>query len=244
MRGVRRVIAFNWPYYAIALIVVAAGVAAFAVLDSPWRWAVCAAVAFPAWMIVASLLSSWLAYDRSALTRGEWLSHAVPATPTRVLVIHAGLDLASDLALARWPSAQLRVFDIFNDKDMSEPSIKRARSIEAHPGEAASSSRLPCPDAQFDAILCILAAHEIRDPEKLASFAGECRRALAPSGRLVVIEHLRDAANFLTFGPGFFHFLPRTALMDGFISGRLSQVAEFRLNPWMRVFVLTPLTDS
>jgi SAM-dependent methyltransferase len=242
MRGVRRVVIFNWPYYATALAVVAFGAIACVLIEGPWRWAVSAALVISCWLMIASLISSWLAYDRSDLCRGTWLARAVPAAPARILVIHSGLDLASDQAAARWPSARLRVLDIFSAEDMSEPSIKRARNLEAHAGDTAAASRLPCEDTEFDAILCILAAHEIRDPGKLAAFAGECRRALTPSGRLVVIEHLRDSANFLAYGPGFLHFLPRAAFLRAFAAGKLALTAEWRLNPWMRVFVLTPLT--
>ena len=69
--------------------------------------------------------------------------------------------------------------------------------------------RLPIPTGTVEAALLLLSAHELRtDAARLALFT-ELRRVLGPGGRVVVAEHLRDAANFLAFGPGFLHFHSR-----------------------------------
>src|SRR5436190_6210 len=73
---------------------------------------------------------------------------------------------------------------------------------------SARLTALPFAGGTLDALFLVFAAHEIRRPELRLRFFQELRRTLAPRGRLLIVEHLRDPANFAAFGPGFFHFLP------------------------------------
>ncbi len=84
----------------------------------------------------------------------------------------------------------------------------------------------------------IFAAHEIRGPEVRLAFFRELRRILDPGGRIVLVEHLRDLANFLVFGPGFWHFLPEKEWLRLGRESRLVLHRSFRVTPFVRVFVL------
>jgi hypothetical protein len=53
----------------------------------------------------------------------------------------------------------------------------------------------------------------------------------------VIVEHLRDAATILAFGPGAWHFARRQDWFDAGTSAGLELVDERRLSPWVRGFV-------
>jgi hypothetical protein len=55
---------------------------------------------------------------------------------------------------------------------------------------------------------------------------------------VVLCEHLRDAWNFAAFGPGFLHFLPRSAWTRVAAESRFDVEREFSITPFVRIFVL------
>ena len=72
-------------------------------------------------------------------------------------------------------------------------------------------------------------------------FFREVARVLRSHGDLVVVEHFRDWANFMAFGPGFFHFLPETAWRNAAAAGGFEIRRQFRVTPFVNVFVLRRL---
>ena len=82
-----------------------------------------------------------------------------------------------------------------------------------------------------------MAAHELRAPGALAGALAEARRILVPAGRVVVVEHLRDGANALAFGPGVFHFYPSRRWLEVARAADLSLAVELHLTPFVRAFV-------
>jgi SAM-dependent methyltransferase len=155
---------------------------------------------------LASLLASHWVYDRSSLYSLDWLT----VRPVYWLNIHAGLDEMSGLIENKFPGCEYRVLDVFDPKEMTEPSIARAREMSGPDRlQAASWRYLPADDEVFDTIFLLFMAHEFRHAEARLLFFREIARVLAPYGRVVIVEHLRDLANFLAFGPGFFHFQSR-----------------------------------
>ena len=88
---------------------------------------------------------------------------------------------------------------------------------------------LPLPAAATDWVLVLLAAHEIREPAQRVAFLREIRRVLAPGGRAVVLEHLRDPANFLAYTIGFLHFYSRTTWLAAFRGADLHLLRQLAL---------------
>jgi ubiquinone/menaquinone biosynthesis C-methylase UbiE len=119
---------------------------------------------------------------------------------------------------------------------MTEPSIRRAREIgrPCVPGVSADFRRLPLETASQDLVLAIFCLHELRKRADRKAAFGEIARSLTLNGRLIVVEHLRDKANFAAFGPGAMHFWPREewiSLADG---AGLFLVSETSVTPFVR----------
>lgn len=158
--------------------------------------------------------------------------------PKRWVQINAGLEETTLPVNDVFPGAEGKMLDLFNPSVMTEPAISRARQEKTDVAAiAAKPDALPVEDGWADLVVVTLAAHEIRDVQKRERFFQELRRIMAPSGKLVVVEHLRDLAAALAFGPGVFHFLPRREwLRLGTLAG-LEVERERRITPFVRVFV-------
>ncbi len=134
---------------------------------------------------------------------------------------------------------------MFDPAEMTEASIRRARPGSRHElrrDEQVDFHRLPVPTGTIEAVLLLLSAHELRTEAARMALFTELRRVLGPGGRVVIAEHLRDAANFLAFGPGFLHFHSRRTWTRCFMRTRFDIHAEFAITPFVRVFVLRRLT--
>ena len=125
---------------------------------------------------------------------------------------------------------------------MPEASIRRARRMFPPPTETvrAPFDRWPVETASADVVFGLLAIHELRsEPQRTAWFA-EAKRCLREGGRVVLVEHVRDTANFLAFGPGFLHFHSRASWRRCWERAGLRCLDESHITPWVRVFVLSP----
>ena len=254
-RGLRQIVRLNWPFYAAALaLVVVAPLAARALPASAWiRVPLYGATGLVALWLVTSLAASWIVYDRSRLMRWDWVLQALGFDPGSWINIHAGLDESTPALRAIFKGARGRVFDMFDPREMTEPSIARARRRslrELWPGKPAVDQatehvdfrHLPIATGTIEAALLLLSAHELRTDAARTALFTELRRVLGPGGRVVVAEHLRDAANFLAFGPGFLHFHSRRTWARCFSRTRFDIHREFPITPFVRVFVLRRLT--
>lgn len=190
--------------------------------------------------LVLSLAVSHYVYDRSGLYQADWLGQIFPRPPSRYANLHAGFDEFSGILRARFPRSHATVLDFFDPKEMSEPSIERARRAQTTRATSADIRALPFADEELDAAFLIFAAHELRQPKSRVQLFRELHRALKPSGRLVLVEHLRDLPNFLAFGPGFLHFHSRATWLHDISGAALIVKREFSLNPFVRVLVLAP----
>jgi hypothetical protein len=86
-----------------------------------------------------------------------------------------------------------------------------------------------------------MTAHEIRKADERDNFFAEVGRILAVDGRIVLVEHFRDIFNALAFGPGFFHFLPRSEWLRVTAKAGLEVEREKTVTPFVRVLVFRKL---
>ena len=241
LRGVRQIVSFNWPMYvAGAAACLLAWVAAAMLPPGSWmRLAVQVFAAFPSMWLAGSLWASWLVYDRSPLLDGRWIHDALGGAPQSWINVHAGHDVMAATLAGTLDASRGRTLDIYDPATMTEPSIARARRASRDPrGEPVDFRRLPVAANSTDAVLLLLSAHELRTHEARTALFREVRRVTTPESHVVVAEHLRDAANLLAFGPGALHFHSRRTWMRCFGDGRFSVGREFRITPFVRVFVL------
>jgi hypothetical protein len=93
--------------------------------------------------------------------------------------------------------------------------------------------------AEFaDLILGLLAIHELRSETERGLWFAEAKRCLRPDGRVVLVEHVRDMANFIAFGPGFVHFHSRADWRRCWETAGFHLADEFCVTPFIRIFVL------
>jgi SAM-dependent methyltransferase len=250
--GVRQIVRFNWPRYAMAALVVGAG--AVAAVCAPWpiaaRWCAVAAASLATFWTVASLFASWIVYDCSSLRSATWLPAMLPSPPRSWIAVHAGVDDLSPALRTVFGKASGRTIDIFDPAVMTEPSIRRARMALRHPwsapahqslprrAEPTAASRLAVAAGSVDLAVLALAAHELRAAADRVALFQEIRRVLTPGGRAVVAEHLRDWPNVVAFGPGALHFHSRHTWLQAFTQAGLAIDAEHRITPFVAIFVL------
>jgi SAM-dependent methyltransferase len=245
-QGVLQILRFNWPMYAAAAVGLGGGAAGVAFLPLPSfvRTAVLIGIAAAGFWLLVSLAVSHYVYDRAGLYDGEWLARAVRQPPRGYANLHAGFDEFSTVLEARFPDTERVVLDFFDARTMTEPSIVRARALATSqpPAQQVDFAALPLKDRELDAAFLIFAAHELREHSARAQLLRELHRALRRDGSVVLVEHLRDAANFLAFGPGFLHFHSRAQWLRGITEAGFHVADEFPLTAFVRVFVLQKAT--
>lgn len=241
--GVWHIIQFNWPFYIVALATIAALLACALLLPLPRIFVIAAILisCVTAWLVIASLgVSHWI-YDRSGLCRWEWLHELLPQ-PRQIVNVHAGFDESSKALREIFPGSKLVVFDFYDPQKSSEPSIARAR--RAYPPapdvQSIRAMHWPLEDASSDGIFLLLAAHELRERSDRLGFFREARRVLMSTGRVVLVEHVRDLPNALAFGPGVLHFLSRGEWVRIIEESGFRIAREFSITPFVRVFILDP----
>lgn len=242
IHGLRQIVRFNWPFYAVAttaLVIVVPAMGRLPMGTAAHRLLYATTVLALLW-IVSSLAASWVVYDCSRLMRWDWIGEALGFRPRTWINIHAGLDESTPVLRTLLTGSGGRVFDIFDPAEMTEPSIARARRLarnEIEP-EPVAFRHLPAPTSTIDAALLLLSAHELRTDESRHALFAEIHRVLTPGGRVIVAEHLRDWANFVAYGPGFLHFHSRRTWRLSFARAGLAVHTEFSITPFVRVFVL------
>ena len=118
----KQIVRFNWPYYAAAGLVVAAALVVAGYAPLPWlRYGIAAVGAIVGMWLVASLVVSWIVYDRSRLMDWDWVLQALGFTPSAWINLHAGHDPATEALQRIFPQASGRVFDIYDPGDATDP---------------------------------------------------------------------------------------------------------------------------
>ncbi len=241
-QGVSNIVRFNWPFYAVAAGVAATALAAAGRLRRPWwlRAALSLGSGGALFYLGGSLAVSWWIYDRSPLYKWTWLRRTVAGSPRRIVNVHSGFDESSEAVRALFPEAELTVLDFYDPAQQTERSIARARAAypPSIPPREVRSHDFGLPGASADLVLLILAAHEVRTAAGRDRLFAEAARILRPGGQAILVEHGRDAANFLAFGPGFLHFFAPAEWRRAARAAGLKLAGETRITPFVRVFNL------
>jgi len=106
------------------------------------------------------------------------------------------LGVGTGVSLVHYPAAVTELVAIDPDHGMLTRAGERVQELERRPGgiqfmvrlHRADAEALPYADDSFDTIVAALTMCTIPDPARAAA---EMRRVLRPSGRLLVLEHVR-----------------------------------------------------
>lgn len=238
--GVAEIFRFNWPRYAAALGFIAAAWLTLRVGDfAGWlKGGAFVAMSLAIWWSIASLIASYWIYDCSRLMDWDWVKRELPGPVNRWLNIHAGLDESTASLRQFWPTATGETVDIFTPREMTEVSIRRARSERVEACRRVDYRALPFEAGRFNVVFLLFAAHELRRSEARRALLTEVNRVLRPNGRLILVEHLRDALNFVVYGHGFLHFHSRRTWHADIAAAAFKVEREFPITPFVRILIL------
>src|SRR5580692_2330326 len=211
-QGLLEIFHYNRPFYVRTFAGVIAAVTVSMWLPLTLRALLLVAAGTAVFWTCSSLLVSHYVYDRSGFYSLQWLPACLSRPPVR------------------W-------IDIYDPREMTEPSIGQARRIAAAPSTTADWRALPARDQEFDTAFLIFAAHELRHQEARVQLFREVARALRVGGELVLVEHSRDWANFLAYGPGFLHFFSQRTWQKAANAAGLSIRKHRTMTPFVHVFI-------
>jgi SAM-dependent methyltransferase len=241
--GVLNILSFNRHFYFFGLGVLALLFASRFVMEWPNTifWLIVAAFLYG---LIMPLIVSAYVYDFSGFYKFNWLKNLVRKDETVNLVvnINAGFDETSFIIKSKFPRSDLKVFDFYNPGRHTEPAIIRARKVSLiYPGsQSIQSDSIPLKGNSADIVFLLSAAHEIRSYEEKVRFLQECHRVCKPSGKVIMVEHLRDLPNFLAFSVGFTHFFSRYTWKSAFERAGFSSFRETKFTPFMSIFYCKP----
>ena len=237
------ILQYNVHYYAASLCVMLAIATLlwFRLLPRAGAAALIGAAALTAFWTLSSLIASYYVYDYIGVTRWNWIPPILLFPPRQWLNIHAGLDESTTVLTQLFPGTGYIVLDIYDSREMTEPSISRARQAHSSPEPAVvcRMDALPLPDRNRDTLFLLFAAHEIRQPAHRTEFFQEAARVLGNSGQLLLVEHVRDWKNFVAFGPGFLHFYSRDEWLRVARDAGLTVRREDPVTPFVRCFLMS-----
>ncbi|RYY53118.1 MAG: methyltransferase [Chitinophagaceae bacterium] len=238
-QGVINIILFNWPFYAAVLVLPVAVLCLRGIVTGNTATLMVLLTAATLLAAFVSLVVSCYVYDLSGLYRFRWMAGLPARAGDRIWNINAGFDETSVIIRHQFPGAELQVFDFYDPARHTEPSIRRARKkYPPYPGTiACNTTNLP-EGNRPSLVFLIFAAHEIRDRDERIGFLRTLGRAIAPGGRIVLVEHQRDLPNFLAYTIGFFHFYSRAEWQRCFRAAGLRSGQVSHLNPFVTKFEL------
>ena len=239
-QGLWNVMRFNWPFYVMALGFVLVVFILRSYLDPQFRIGADILLILGALATLLSLLVTWYVYDLSGFYKLDWLESLQSGKGETIVNINAGFDETSVLLKSKFGDANMIVCDFYDPARHTEASIKRARkAYPPFPGTlSVSTDKLPINDDSADKVFAIFSAHEIRDVGERNTFFTELNRTLFPGGRVIVVEHLRDTANYLAYNIGALHFHSRASWLGTFKAARLEIEDEIKITPFVTAFFL------
>ena len=173
--------------------------------------------------------------------RFAWLSRALSdVPPRRATFCQTGFDECSAPLAALLRDTIWTLLDHYDPAWMTEASIQRARHRcpPASGTIAAPFGAWPVAEGTADVVIGMLAVHELRRDEERVAWFAEAHRVTGRGGRVILVEHVRDLANTLVFGPGALHFHSIATWRRSWEHAHLRLRDDFRVTFWVRVFVL------
>lgn len=240
--GMLNILLFNWPLYAVALLIALACTSTVVIFALP-VWLIILllmGVGGAVYFLVVSLAVSHFIYDRSPLYRWTWIKSQFVKIPERIVNIHAGFDESSGAIHVLFPQAMLEILDFYDPERMTEPSIARARRLRPArlTSRAIDAETIPLANESCDAVFLLFAAHEIRNAQERLGFFREVSRIVSPDGTVLLVEHRRNLVNFLAFGPGFLHFYPQAEWLRLAAECNMLVADNYTMTPFVGVMVL------
>ncbi|WP_145179106.1 methyltransferase domain-containing protein [Gimesia aquarii] len=232
---------YNWPLYLTCFLGAAVGFTIWTIqlVPSPIRYLGFLGALVATWYAISSFVAFYVMFDRSDFLSGEWLTHCVEQSPQTCVQLSVCVEETTLPISKVFPSTDYIELDLFDKSFMTEPAIARAKQNSGDsPSIAAKPDALPLSDNTSEMTVVTLAAHEIRDASQREVLFRELSRITAPRGRLIVAEHLRNLSAAAAFGPGFFHFYPRSTWTTLAQKTELRIESEFDITPFFHVFVL------
>jgi ubiquinone/menaquinone biosynthesis C-methylase UbiE len=240
LQGVLNIIRFNWHFYIIAFL----SLVFIYFFKNIFGNTVEIFVLFLAFGIITTtvislIVSCWI-YDFSDLYSLKWLDDFGIKPDGKMANISAGFDETSVLLTQKFSTASLAIFDFYDEKLHTEVSIKRARLAYPPPPETQviTTKNIPLSAASCDTVFVLLSAHEIRNDAERAVFFKAIKAVLKPNGQLIIVEHLRDTANFMAYTIGFLHFLSEKTWFQTFAAADFKIIKKMKITPFVTGYLL------
>jgi SAM-dependent methyltransferase len=239
-QGVTNIVKFNWHFYLSALACMLFLLAITTMLPDRLTSIVQTIAILVPLPVLISLGVSYYVYDYSGLYDFKWLTTLPIGPGARIVNINAGFDETSALLRQRYSLVDLTVFDFYDAEKHTEISIERARrAYKPYPDtQKITTGHIPVEHGSVDVIFNFFSLHEIRNRHERIGFLAQQYIALKPGGRCVVVEHLRDATNFIAYTIGFLHFFSRQEWHSNFISAGFHTEQVMKVTPFVSVLVL------
>ncbi len=240
LQGTLNIIRFNWHLYFLAIIGLMGLSTAAYFTDGIDRTIFIVAAAVTFLSLFVSLAVSFYVYDLSGFYDLKWLDEILIKESGKAANINAGFDETTELLKKKFPLIEIFALDFYDPEKHTEISIERARKAYPRSEEIRriTTTNISLENNSLDTIFLIFAAHEIRNTDERKAFFAELSRILKTDGKVVVTEHLRDAANFLAYNIGSFHFHTRSVWNETFASANLEVEREIKISSFVTTFVL------
>lgn len=242
-QGVLNILSFNRHFYifgigVLALITISHQI--FHWSDSLF-WIII--ISFLYGLIMPLIVSAYV-YDFSGYYNFNWLKKCEidDLKVKQIVNINAGFDETSFIIKNNFPNADLKVFDFYDSERHTEAAIIRARKVSlVYPNtQQMKSDSIAMNDSSVDLVFLLSAVHEIRSNDEKIQFLKECHRICKPDGKVIMVEHLRDFANFLAFSVGFTHFFSKKTWRNAFESAGFKTFEDIKFTPFMSIFICKP----
>lgn len=235
--GLNHIVRFNWHYYLLVIFFIGLMLWMALIVPVTLQWIPIAIAIAVLIVTLISLIASWYIYDVSELYTLHWLPDL---NNKKVLQLHAGFDEISAILKKKYPAIILVTGDFYDPQKNTEVSIRRARTLFPPDKETVSlkSNVLPFKNGEFDCVMIMMTAHEIRNEQERIAFFAEVNRVVKQDGSVYMTEHLRDIPNVLIYWIGAWHFYGLSVWRSVFISTNFIIRKSVKTTPFVTTFEL------